>query len=159
MSGEFDPYYKWLGIPREEQPPNHYRLLGINPLEDDPQVIEAAADRQMVYLRTFQTGAHVQLGQRLLNEIAQARLCLLSKTKKAEYDAALKKKTAGAQPPTAVQPPARPIPQARRPAPEPAAPVAVAPEPLVLVNPSAAPAIVARRPPAPLWRQPGVLAV
>ena len=28
-SEEFDPYRKWLGIPPQEQPPNHYRLLGI----------------------------------------------------------------------------------------------------------------------------------
>ena len=26
---DFDPYYRWLGIPPEEQPPNHYALLGI----------------------------------------------------------------------------------------------------------------------------------
>jgi hypothetical protein len=34
----FDPYRKWLGIPPEEQPPNHYRLLGIALFEDDPDV-------------------------------------------------------------------------------------------------------------------------
>ena len=32
MAANFDPYYKWLGIPPEEQPPNHYRLLGIQDL-------------------------------------------------------------------------------------------------------------------------------
>ena len=26
---EFDPYHRWLGIPPEEQPADHYRLLGI----------------------------------------------------------------------------------------------------------------------------------
>ncbi len=29
--GPFDPYYRWLSIPREEQPADHYRLLGIAP--------------------------------------------------------------------------------------------------------------------------------
>ena len=29
MSAGFDPLYKWLGIPPDEQPPHHYRLLGI----------------------------------------------------------------------------------------------------------------------------------
>ena len=33
MAADFDPYYRWLGIPAEEQPPNHYRLLGIQDLE------------------------------------------------------------------------------------------------------------------------------
>lgn len=29
MSKEFDPYYKWLGISPDEQPPTLYRLLGV----------------------------------------------------------------------------------------------------------------------------------
>lgn len=158
MSGDFDPYYKWLGIPREEQPPNHYRLLGITSFEGDPQVIDAAADRQMVYLRTFQTGAHVQQSQKLLNEVAGARLCLLNQAKKAEYDAALRKKAAGYQPPPPVQPPAlRPVARAQRLDPEPAIPVSMAPEPMMLVNPTAAPLSVHRRRAAPLWRQSGAL--
>ena len=32
----FDPYRKWLGIPPQEQPPNHYRLLGIGLLSRIP---------------------------------------------------------------------------------------------------------------------------
>ncbi len=40
----FDPYHKWLGIPKKEQPANHYRLLGITVFEPDLDVIEAAAD-------------------------------------------------------------------------------------------------------------------
>ena len=57
QSGEpFDPYYQWLGIPPEEQPPNHYRLLGIQLFEENREVIQNAADRQMVHLRSFQNG-------------------------------------------------------------------------------------------------------
>jgi hypothetical protein len=29
MAGPFDPYHRWLGIPPQEQPPNHYRLLAL----------------------------------------------------------------------------------------------------------------------------------
>jgi hypothetical protein len=54
----FDPYYKWLGIPPEEQPPNHYRLLGIRLFEEDRDVIQAAAERQTVYLRNVALGKH-----------------------------------------------------------------------------------------------------
>ena len=32
----FDPYRKWLGIPPKDQPPNHYRLLGLELFETDP---------------------------------------------------------------------------------------------------------------------------
>ena len=68
----FDPYRKWLGIPVEEQPPNHYRLLGIGLFESDHDVISNAADRQMAHVRTFQSGSYSQLSQRLLNELAAA---------------------------------------------------------------------------------------
>lgn len=86
----FDPYYKWLGIPRWEQPPNHYRLLGINLFENDPDVIETAADRQMGHIRNYQAGKHSELSQRLLNELSAARLCLLNAEKKKAYDGKLR---------------------------------------------------------------------
>ena len=47
MSENFDPYYKWLAIPPEEQPPHHYRLLGVQRFESDPDVIATAADQRM----------------------------------------------------------------------------------------------------------------
>jgi hypothetical protein len=28
-SVEFNPYHRWLGIPPDEPPPTHYRLLGL----------------------------------------------------------------------------------------------------------------------------------
>jgi hypothetical protein len=85
----FDAYYKWLGIPPEEQPPNHYRLLGIPLFEADPDVIDATSCRQMAHLRTYQLGKHVALSQKLLNDVAAARVCLLDPQKKAVYDAML----------------------------------------------------------------------
>ena len=30
---EFDPYHQWLGIAPSDQPPNHYRLLGLQLFE------------------------------------------------------------------------------------------------------------------------------
>lgn len=87
---DFDPYYKWLGIPPEEQPPDHYRLLGIRTLETDADVIAHAADRQMAHVRTFQSGPHAEHSQRMLNEISAARLCLHVPETKAAYDEALK---------------------------------------------------------------------
>jgi len=82
----FDPYHKWLGIPPEDQPPNHYRLLGVALFESDGEVISHAADQRMAHVRSFQTGAHSAHSQAILNEIASARLCLLSEDKKREYD-------------------------------------------------------------------------
>ena len=91
MNRTFDPYHRWLGIPPEEQPPDHYRLLGLQPFENDPGVVETAADRQMAHLRTFQTGPHADLSQQLLNQVAAAKICLLNGEKKAAYDAILRR--------------------------------------------------------------------
>ena len=103
----FDPYYKWLGIPPKDQPPNHYRLLALDRFESDPDVIDAAANRQMAYLQQRATGKHAALSQKLLNEITAARLCLLNPQKKAEYDAELKAKLAPkAEDNEAIPPPA-----------------------------------------------------
>src|SRR5690606_5764363 len=121
----------------QEQPPNHHRLLGIPLRESDPRVIEAAADRQMTFLRTFQTGKHAALSQRLLNEVAQARVCLLNAQKKAEYDRSLpspaaETSDAAATQANAWQPPVAPIPQ-----------IATRPEPLAQ-----------RSKPASIWKGP-----
>jgi hypothetical protein len=70
----FDPYHKWLGIPPDEQPASHYRLLSVPQFESDTDVIETAAERQTLLLRTFQTGPDAELAERLLNEVAPASL-------------------------------------------------------------------------------------
>lgn len=90
MGEGFDPYHKWLGIPPAEQPPHHYRLLGIAVFESDPDVIEHAADRQMTHVRSLATGKYAQHTQKLLNELAAAKVCLLSSKKKAAYDEELR---------------------------------------------------------------------
>ena len=92
MSQAFDPYHLWLGIPPAEQPPNHYRLLGIALLEGNADVIATAADRQMAHLRTFQSGKHSALSQRLLNEVAAAKVVLLTPAKKTVYDEQLRER-------------------------------------------------------------------
>ena len=92
MSDAFDPYRKWLGIPPKDQPPNHYRLLGIAHFEDDPDVIENAATRQIAHVRMFQSGKHSALSQKILNELTAAKLCLLQVEKKVPYDEQLRAK-------------------------------------------------------------------
>ena len=83
---DFDPYYKWLGIPPKDQPPNHYRLLGIELYESDPDVIDAATEQRASFVRQCATGQYLAESQRLLNEIAAARLCLLNAESKTAYD-------------------------------------------------------------------------
>ncbi|MGH7140336.1 MAG: 3-keto-disaccharide hydrolase [Pirellulales bacterium] len=136
----FDAYHKWLGIPPQEQPADYYRLLAIARFESDPDVIEGAADRQMAHVRTFQAGQHSALSQKILNELAAARLCLLNAEKKAAYDVTLRRKFDVAQRPEPAASQPRPsVPQAR---PLPTAPVLPVPKmttaavsaPLIMTN-------------------------
>lgn len=96
MSDAFDPYLHWLGIRDPQRPPNHYRLLGLELFEGDAEVIGNAADRQMAHVRTYQGGRHAAESQRVLNELAGAKLCLLNPQKKSAYDAQLRAELAGA---------------------------------------------------------------
>ena len=88
----FDPYHKWLGILPKDQPPDHYRLLGIERFESDPDVISHAADKQMAHLKSLQAGENAELTQKLLNEISRAKVCLLHADDKAAYDKHLRTK-------------------------------------------------------------------
>src|SRR5687768_8561426 len=99
----FDPYREWLGIEPHERPVDHYRLLGLARFERDAARIAAAADERMALVRRFQVGPRAIHTQKLLNELSAARLCLLSGTDKAAYDARLR--TAGVPPAPSPTPP------------------------------------------------------
>jgi formylglycine-generating enzyme required for sulfatase activity len=99
----FDPYHQWLGIPPGEQPPDHYRLLGVPLFESDLDVIEAAAQRQTVFLRTLQLGPQSGLAEQILNEVARARVTLLNVDQKVVYDHRLRESlptSTGSTPPS-----------------------------------------------------------
>jgi len=108
---KFDAYHKWLGIPPHDQPPHHYRLLGIELFEGDPDVISTAVDGRMALIKSFQSGKHSAESQQILNEIAAAKVCLLNPAKKEEYDRQLRlqlektrKRPPKAAPPDALRP-------------------------------------------------------
>jgi len=85
----FDPYHQWLGIPSSDQPPHHYRLLGLQLFESDPDVISAAADRQMAFIKECATGPHAAASQKLLNELSAARVCLSDGVGRVTFDVEL----------------------------------------------------------------------
>lgn len=94
LQDEFDPYSEWLSIKTEQRPPDHYQLLGIDRFEDDPRIIEKAAEKRMLLMRDKAAGKQARHSQQLLNELSKARICLLDTEKKSAYDAQLKQKTA-----------------------------------------------------------------
>lgn len=85
----FDFFHKWLGIPPEEQPPDHYRLLGLRVFEDDADVIDAAADKHLAFLHNLANGEHGEDAEYLSNKISAARVLLLNRKRKAQYDEGL----------------------------------------------------------------------
>lgn len=90
MADSFDPYHVWLGIAPANQPPNHYRLLGIELFEQSGDAIDAAASRQSMTLRDFTSGEHSTLAEKLLEEIKATRVSLLNPAEKSKYDEKLR---------------------------------------------------------------------
>jgi len=162
MSDSFDAYQKWLGIPPHQQPPHHYRLLGIELFEADRDTIANAADRQMAHVRTFQAGEHADLSQQLLNQIAGAKVELLNPERKAKYDAALQTDLTAQQ--TALiqsQEPAEPLPgQQLSAAHQMVPPIQAAPQPEPPVHSLHEEPVDEAQPAAaesPVWRHPAVV--
>ncbi|MCC6124361.1 MAG: hypothetical protein IT426_05340 [Pirellulales bacterium] len=107
MTRPIDPYHRFLGIPPHLQPPNLYRLLGLELFERNSDVIEDAAERQMAHVRKYEGTPYADAAKKLIEELAQARVCLLLPDRKAAYDAALRKQLASATAPALA--PARPF--------------------------------------------------
>ena len=146
MSGAFDAYYTWLGIPPEESAggvPNHYRLLGLALFESNPSVIDHAADRVLIHLRTLSSGPQAAEAQRIMNEVLTARICLLDPSQRQQYDALLRRRLGPAAAPSATpasslrMPPAAapPVPKAALAPQRPVAARPIAPVPLPKAQP------------------------
>ena len=109
MSGAFDPYHRWLGIPPKDQPANHYRMLGIELFEGDPGGDPRrgrAADGPRA--RRTNWAQYVELSQRILNELATAKACLLKAEDKTAYDHALRQELSPQKTVVPSMPPAAP---------------------------------------------------
>ena len=89
MTEQFNPYFHWLGIPLAEQPPHYYRLLALRPFEQNPAVIQRAADHWLAQLQPYRQGPYGPYAEQLLREIWTARSCLLDPRSKPAYDARL----------------------------------------------------------------------
>lgn len=83
---DFDPYHKWLGIPKDQRPPTHYQLLGISPNEEDNEAIEAAAERQKLFIQGFQKGPRSRTASSILYQIEEAKVTLLNPIMRDAYD-------------------------------------------------------------------------
>src|SRR5262245_61263310 len=102
----------WLGLPPEGWPPDHYRLLGLEPGEADVTLIEQRVHQRLDSVRRYQM-MHPEQATEAMNRLAQAFVCLTEPGAKKAYDEQLLGQRPRPQPP-----------------PLPAAPPAPAPPPL-----------------------------
>ncbi|HVX10366.1 MAG TPA: hypothetical protein VHC22_04260 [Pirellulales bacterium] len=130
MSPAFHPYREWLGVISHGETPNYYELLGLRPLEPEVGKIDLAYQRQSARLIAQFSGGHADLAQRLMGELAEARMTLLTPTAKRAYDEALANGGAnGAGSPSVAPQPMGHQATAPQPAvPQPAVPQPVAPQ-------------------------------
>ena len=84
-----DVYNDWLGIEEVARPLNHYQLLKLKPFEDNTLLIRKQYRQFNTHIKKYASGEYIDQSQTLLNELAQAMLCLTDAERKADYDASL----------------------------------------------------------------------
>jgi hypothetical protein len=107
MHTPFNPYTEWLGLTDRARPADYYELLGLDPQESDPEAIATAAKHLAARVRSIRPGPRLAEWQALLDEINEAKTCLLDPEAKATYD-----KTLGGQA-TGYEHPDSPFPNGR----------------------------------------------
>jgi hypothetical protein len=145
---DYDLICSWLGLPPETWPPDHYRLLGLQPGEDNAELIEQHVHERLDTVRRYQM-THPEQATEAMNRLAQAFVCLTEPTSKKNYDAQLgiaapapSSKTP--VPPTTPQP--NPLDGLANTPPS-AVPVALPPSPAGVLNYTAASPQTVRQPP------------
>jgi len=104
MHNPFDPYWQWLAIPPAEQPPDHYRILGLRLFETDGPTIAQAARARIEHVHACHDGSHPEAAERVLEHLAAARDTLLSPDLKAQYDNLLAQRESARVPQPAAPP-------------------------------------------------------
>ena len=94
----------WLGLPADSWPPDHYRLLGLEPGEGDVALIEQRVDQRLDAVRRYQL-MHPEQATEVMNRLAQACMCLTEPAAKRFYDEQLLGPRPRAVPPPLPPPP------------------------------------------------------
>lgn len=99
----------WLGLPADAWPPDHYRLLGLDPGEGDVARIEQHVHERHDVVRRYQV-MHPEQATEAMNLLAQAFVCLTDAPRKLAYDAQLLGARPRPAPPPLPGPPPLPAP-------------------------------------------------
>ncbi|MCL2347388.1 MAG: hypothetical protein FWC50_03920 [Planctomycetaceae bacterium] len=87
-----DVYKDWLGIADTDRPLNYYQLLKLKLFEDNTILIRKQYRTLNAHVRKYASGGFIDESQVLLNELAQAMLCLTDAERKTEYDVSIGRK-------------------------------------------------------------------
>ncbi|HWL08587.1 MAG TPA: DUF1080 domain-containing protein [Planctomicrobium sp.] len=83
---DFDPYHKWLGIPKTRRPPTHYDLLGLSLDEEDREVIRGAAEQRRRFIESRRGQGQDGAVGGVVYQINEAEFTLLAPDMRREYD-------------------------------------------------------------------------
>ena len=98
----------WLGLPAGVWPPDHYKLLDLNPGEPDQNLIEERVHQRLDTVRRYQM-THAEEATEAMTRIAQAFVCLSEPASKRVYDVALLGPAAAPETPPDAIPVAEPV--------------------------------------------------
>jgi hypothetical protein len=129
----------WLGLPADAWPPDHYRLLGLEPGEGDVALIEQRVHQRLDSVRRYQM-MYPEQATEAMNRLAKAFIELTEAATKLAYDQSLMGNRA-----VASAPPSPPL----------AAPVVAAAAPLAVSVVAAAPSPMVPRDPLVWLYTPG----
>jgi hypothetical protein len=86
MSDAFDPYWEWLQLADLGAPLDHYRLLGIRPFEDNPQVIQHACMLRVAELLRHERDPQGHRVPAICEQVEDAAACLIDPRRRREYE-------------------------------------------------------------------------
>ena len=129
---DHDMICSWLGLPTGTWPPDHYRLLGLQPGDDNAELIEQRVHERLDTVRRYQM-MHPEQATEAMNRLAQAFVCLTDASAKKMYDVQLGIVAPAVQV-TTEKPPSPPSKPAEPPPPK--EPIDWLPSPLVSAQPT-----------------------
>ncbi len=88
MATDHELICSWLGLPAGAWPPDHYRLLGLEPGEGDTALIETRVHERIDSVRRYQM-RYPEQATEAMKQLAMAFDCLTDPAGKRSYDAAL----------------------------------------------------------------------
>ena len=90
MAKKFDPLKAWFGLPADQGSVDYYTLLGLPRFEGNPELIFWAWRVRMAVVQQHMKGPYTRQAEEIAPLLKEARDCLLSPERKAEYDRKLR---------------------------------------------------------------------